>query len=54
MRPPLTITYAIIPAEMDRLVHQERDGRVRQRLLALKLVLEGDTICSVENKEICR
>jgi len=47
MRPPLTITYAIIPAEMDRLVHQERDGRVRQRLLALKLVLEGDTIPAV-------
>jgi len=41
---PLKITYPITSKEMARLVRIEKEGRVRQRLTAIKFILQGQTI----------
>ena len=41
---PLKITYPITSKEIARLVRLERKGRVRQRLTALKFILQGQII----------
>ena len=42
MRKALAITYEITSGEMAGLVRNERDGRVRQRLLAIKFIIDGE------------
>lgn len=44
MRKPLTITYEITAKEIANLARKEKDGRVRQRLLAMKFIAQGQTI----------
>lgn len=44
MRTPLIITYPITPKEIDHLARKEKDGRVRQRLWAMKFVSQGQSI----------
>ena len=41
---PLKITYPITSKEIAGLVRIEKDGRVRQRLAAMKFILQGQTI----------
>jgi hypothetical protein len=41
---PLTVTYQITSQEIASLVRIEKDGRVRQRLTAMKFILQGQTI----------
>ena len=41
---PLKMTYPITSKEMASLVRIEKDGRVRQRLTAMKFILQGQTI----------
>ena len=41
---PLTITYQITTKHISNLVRTEKDGRVRQRLRAMKFILQGQTI----------
>ena len=44
MRKPLTITYEITAKEIANLARKAKDGRVRQRLLAMKFISQGQTI----------
>lgn len=44
MRTPLTITYPITPKEIEHLARKEKDGRVRQRLWAMKFISQGQSI----------
>ncbi len=41
---PLTITYQITTKQISNLVRTEKDGRVRQRLRAMKFISQGQTI----------
>jgi len=41
---PLTITYQITSKEIANLVRTEKNGRVRQRLMAMKFISQGQTI----------
>jgi transposase len=41
---PLKITYQITSKEISNLVRIEKDGRVRQRLRAMKFISQGQTI----------
>ena len=41
---PLKITYQITSKEIANLVRTEKDGRVRQRLRAMKFISQGQTI----------
>ena len=43
MMRPLTVTYQITSQEIASLVRIEKDGRVRQRLTAMKFILQGQT-----------
>ncbi len=44
MMRPLKITYQITSKEIANLVRTEKDGRVRQRLMAMKFISQGQTI----------
>ncbi len=44
MGQPLKITYQITSKEIANLVRTEKDGRVRQRLRAMKFISQGQTI----------
>ena len=50
MREPLTITYEMTTKEIANLARKERDGRVRQRLLAMKFISQGQTIPQVARR----
>ena len=41
---PLTITYQITTKQISNLIRTEKDGRVRQRLRAMKFISQGQTI----------
>jgi len=41
---PLTITYRITTKQISNFVRTEKDGRVRQRLMAMKFISLGQTI----------
>ena len=43
MRKPLTITYEITAKEIANLARTAKDGRVRQRLRAMKFISQGQT-----------
>ena len=43
----LSITYQITPKEMSNFIRKEKDGRVRQRLMAMKFITQGQTIPQV-------
>jgi len=47
MRQALTITYPITAKELSELVRKANDGRVRQRLMAMKFIAQGHTIPQV-------
>ena len=47
MRQALTITYPITTKELSELVRKAKDGRVRQRLMAMKFIAQGHTIPQV-------
>lgn len=47
MRPALTITYPITAKELSEFVRKAKDGRVRQRLMAMKFIAQGHTIPQV-------
>ena len=47
---PLQITYKITSEEMANLIRTEKDGRVRQRLMAMKFILQGQTIPLVASR----
>ena len=47
---PLTVTYQITSQEIASLVRIEKDGRVRQRLTAMKFILQGQTIPRVARR----
>ena len=47
---PLKITYQITPKEIANLVRTEKDGRVRQRLMAMKFIFQGQTIPQVARR----
>lgn len=47
---PLKITYQITPKEISALVRKQKDGRVRQRLMAIKFILKGQTIPHVASR----
>ena len=44
MMRPLTITYRITTKQISNFVRTEKDGRVRQRLMAMKFISLGQTI----------
>ena len=50
MRTPLTITYKITTEEIVNLVRKEKDGRIRQRLMAMKFISQGQTIPQVARR----
>ena len=50
MRKPLTINYEITVKEIANLARKEKDGRVRQRLLAMKFISQGHTIPQVAKR----
>ena len=50
MRTPLTITYKITTEEIKNLVRKEKDGRIRQRLMAMKFISQGQTIPQVARR----
>ncbi|MEN6385036.1 MAG: winged helix-turn-helix domain-containing protein [Phycisphaerales bacterium] len=41
---PLKITYQITPNEISALIRTKKDGRIRQRLMAMKFILHGQSI----------
>ena len=41
---PLTVTYQITTKQISSLLRTEKDGRVRQRLRAMKFISQGQTI----------
>ena len=47
---PLRITFQITSKEIANLVRTEKDGRVRQRLRAMKFILQGQTIPQVAKR----
>ena len=47
---PLTITYRITKKKISNLVRTEKDGRVRQRLKAMKFISQGQTIPQVARR----
>ena len=47
---PLKITYQITPKGISTLVRKQKDGRVRQRLMAIKFILKGQTIPQVARR----
>ena len=47
---PLKVTYQITSKEIANLVRTEKDGRVRQRLMAMKFILPGQTIPQVAQR----
>ena len=47
---PLKVTCQITPKEIANLVRTEKDGRVRQRLRAMKFILQGQTIPQVAKR----
>ncbi len=47
---PLTITYRITKKQISNLVRTEKDGRVRQRLKAMKFISQGQTIPQVARR----
>ena len=47
---PLKITYQITSKEIANLVRTEKDGRVRQRLRAMKFISQGQTIPQVAKR----
>ncbi len=47
---PLKITYQITSKEIANLVRTEKDGRVRQRLRAMKFISQGQTIPQVARR----
>jgi len=46
----LTITYQITSKELAKLVRTQKDGRVRQRLRAMKFISQGQTIPQVARR----
>ena len=50
MGQPLKITYQITSKEIANLVRTEKDGRVRQRLRAMKFISQGQTIPQVAKR----
>jgi transposase len=50
MMRPLEITYQITSKEIANLARTEKDGRVRQRLRAMKFILQGQTIPQVAKR----
>jgi len=44
MGQPLKLTYPITSKEIASLIRKEKDGRVRQRLMAMKFISQGQTI----------
>ena len=47
---PLTITYQITANQIAKLTRTEKDGRVRQRLRAIKFISQGQTIPQVARR----
>ena len=47
---PLTITYRITTKQISSLVRTEKDGRIRQRLRAMKFISLGQTIPQVAKR----
>jgi len=47
---PLTITYRITTKQISNFVRTEKDGRVRQRLRAVKFISQGQTIPQVAKR----
>ena len=47
---PLKITYQITSKEFANLIRTEKDGRVRQRLRAMKFISQGQTIPQVARR----
>ena len=47
---PLTITYRITTKQISNLVRTEKDGRVRQRLMAMKFISQDQTIPQVAKR----
>ena len=47
---PLKITYRITTKQISALVRKEKDGRIRQRLMAIKFILHGQTIPQVAKR----
>jgi transposase len=50
MRRPLKITYPITGKAIQARARTEKDGRVRQRLLAMKFICQGQTIPEVARR----
>jgi len=50
MRRPLKVTYPITPKDIAKLASVEKDGRVRQRLTAMKFISKGQTIPQVARR----
>ena len=50
MRKPLTLTREMPLAEIEQLARNERDGRVRQRLWAMKFMAQGQTVPEVAER----
>ena len=50
MMRPLTITYRITTKQISNLIRIEKDGRVRQRLRAIKFISQGQTIPQVAKR----
>ena len=47
---PLKITYRMTTKQISSLLRTEKDGRVRQRLRAMKFILQGQTIPQVAKR----
>ncbi len=47
---PLKITYQITTKQISNLVRTEKDGRIRQRLRAMKFISQGQTIPQVAKR----
>jgi len=50
MMRPLKITYQITSKELAKLIRMQRDGKVRQRLRAMKFIFQGQTIPQVAKR----
>ena len=50
MMRPLTITYRITTKQISNLLRTEKNGRVRQRLRAMKFISQGQTIPQVARR----
>ena len=47
---PLKITYQITPKEIANLIRTQKDGRIRQQLMAMKFISQGQTIPQVARR----